>query len=655
VDAITRLGAFDTDEIRAERAQDAVRLTPTDAAADRRRDELAEQRVTDERPEAAVRLDPGFSELSESEQREELADEIEGVEEDDIQGIERTQDGIQVDIERSQRDIVFDTLGVDPDREPTPAARTAGEVAQTARDENLAAPADVALSVAAESARDGRLAEATESGVEFFEPTAEAVENAIAQAEETANDTPIGSSALVPNSVDREVGDTFAGETAVGATAFTARAFNPGRVAQDIVQAPSRTLRAADAATNENAPSNLQTAADVSEEGAEFAVEEGPEFARENPQRAAEVGLGSAFILGTSVAAPTVAARGARRLSSRAGQAVRRADSDFVADERGTGQIPRGRPDEPDTIEADEIAGRPDEPDQSSIRPEFERGEDVDPADPVQRRRDQRIQEGADDRGRDEAFRRNLERRRRGREQPDADLREATDVEPEAASGSGGESLRAAAPISGERRRLERAQRRSVTPTDPLDQQRPGAPVGAELDRLSSAQTLGVAAQTTDSTADNQPTAPEQEGGSIVEPQFNTAADVFESSFAGSDLEPTDRTAERQTPGVGERQATAPQAAQAADEALAQQFGQLTRVRPRPLAEETEVPQRITNREIETEAETEIPGRRIPTPKRVRFPGFKDEDDDEEEFLEFLGVQDIEAELDPTDPFGRES
>jgi hypothetical protein len=292
VDAISRLGGFDSEELRFSERGGRTVVQPTDEAVSERRQELADQRVG-------------------------------GTDGSTVRLVETRRRG-------EQETGITGALGVDSDREPQGFAARSGGAAQTIRDETIPEPVDAGVTLAAQSFRSGRLGELTEQGTQAFEPAAQRFDAAVEQGGEAAADV------TVVGPGGRAVSPTFIRGGAEGA-----QALNPARFAQDVIRSPEITIRGIEGATGDNAPSNIQTAADVTEAGAELAAEEGPEFVRENPGRTAEIAIGAGGALAAGAVAGTGALRGARAAGRTAARA-RRVDldaEDFLSDTRGQREL----------------------------------------------------------------------------------------------------------------------------------------------------------------------------------------------------------------------------------------------------------------------------------------------------------------------------
>jgi hypothetical protein len=292
VDAISRLGGFDSEDLQFSQRDGRTVVQPTDEAVSERRQELADQRVS-------------------------------GTGGSEVRLIETRRRG-------GQETGITGALGVDSDAEPQGFASRSGGAAQRIRDETIPEPVDAGITLAAQSFRSGRLGELTERGTQAFEPAAERFDAAVEQGGEAAADV------TVVGPGGRAVSPTFIRGGAEGA-----QALNPARFAQDAIRSPEITVRGIEGATGTNAPGNIQTAADVTEAGAELAAEEGPEFVRENPGRTAEIAIGAGGALAAGGVAGTGALRGARAAGRTAARA-RRVDldaEDFLSDTRGQREL----------------------------------------------------------------------------------------------------------------------------------------------------------------------------------------------------------------------------------------------------------------------------------------------------------------------------
>jgi hypothetical protein len=419
VDAITRLGGYDVDELNFDATDDGTTVEPTDEAA---RENLRER--------AADQFDVDESEVE----------------------ISNTEEGLQASV--GQDDSPLDDQA-DEDVEPGTAANVAGEFGQEFRQNNPLFGLAVGLGAASLRTESGAAVRDPITGevrtlpgrrdvrasTERLQPASEridaeiqsGVETAFTPVEIAAERTDTSAADVAQNPSDALLSETVVEGTERGVTSGV-QMFNPAAATRDAVRFGDLGTRAADRATQEGSEEDIQRVGEAAAQVGGTAAQAAPGVlvttAANDPARFVQAPVAGGTVLATGTAGSVALGRGlgaSVRAGRRAGR--RLVDSDFVSDQRGLAQIPR-RQDEPDTISGDEIAGRPEDPDQSSIRPELERGDDVDPNSELARRRDRRVEEGVDDRGRDEAFRRTMERRQRTRDQPEEDLREAVDLEP---------------------------------------------------------------------------------------------------------------------------------------------------------------------------------------------------------------------------------
>jgi hypothetical protein len=275
--------------------------------------------------------------------------------------LERTADGqFEVDVQR--RPDVVEALGVDPDAEPGRAAEIAADVGQTLREASPALGAALGVTAASLRTEEGlptgvdgvRLpgSEDVQDATETLEPARRRIDEEIeagvsgvgARIDAALPDVSLSRAAEVSTQTGSAaplaaaaIGGTQVGREGVERGIETGlQTLNPAAATQDAIQFSDLGVRAADQVTSEGAASDIQTAIDVSEAGAELAREAGPAAATGAAIRdpaaavAAPVAAGTALVGGAAVGtaafgAGRAGARGASRVASELPDAATRA------------------------------------------------------------------------------------------------------------------------------------------------------------------------------------------------------------------------------------------------------------------------------------------------------------------------------------------
>ena len=275
--------------------------------------------------------------------------------------LERTADG-QFQVEVQRRPDVVEALGVDPDAEPGRAAEIAADVGQTLREASPALGAALGVTAASLRTEEGlptgvdgvRLpgSEDVQDATETLEPARRRIDEEIeagvsavgARIDAALPDVSLTRAAEVSTQTGSAaplaaaaIGGTQVGREGVERGIETGlQTLNPAAATQDAIQFSDLGVRAADQVTSEGAASDIQTAIDVSEAGAELAREAGPAAATGAAIRdpaaavAAPVAAGTALVGGAAVGtaafgAGRAGARGASRVASELPDAATRA------------------------------------------------------------------------------------------------------------------------------------------------------------------------------------------------------------------------------------------------------------------------------------------------------------------------------------------
>lgn len=374
-----------TDEIRyVERTDEGLQPRLTDEARrDRAREQFEERRRTQEElgsmageaAEEAVPLsefnidevdfrstgDGVQIRVSEEAVRERARDQFleqnPGFEEDELVVSETSDGRIRV---RPTEQAVQERTGteqfVPEDVDPGPVATVVGEAGQALRDRSPMLDLGLTFGSATLSTRSGIPVSTEEGGLpvnrEIRAPGQNDVDAVVETLEPAAQQfdagaETVGSVVTTPLRVGAEETQTGPAEVAIdpsralytdtgsqavqeGVTSGL-KMLNPARVGQDAARFAEFEIQAADAATNENAPENLQRAGETTANVGSFVAEEGPGMAVsatiEDPARTLSVPIagGTALIVGGGVGAGSrIAARG----GARAGATVARRVTD---------------------------------------------------------------------------------------------------------------------------------------------------------------------------------------------------------------------------------------------------------------------------------------------------------------------------------------